>query len=228
MLRTQVASLRAALGPWLDQKPVFTGTVHAKQVVVDTPPKSVLSMLGLGSIGSQVHHLMQSHATNVPASGASGASSDAVARENRLKPPFTVIVKYDLNQPGIKWKIPYGDDPELAGMGTTLCAIAVVQVPEEDVERLAIGQSMMRIFSIVDFEKDRHITLRIKHATGAFSLLAPAAAAAPAAALSAEERGPDQRFARLSRLTPPDALAALSVERLDRLTMSRDQVPRHG
>ena len=26
-------SLRAALGPWLDQKPVFTGTVHAKQVV---------------------------------------------------------------------------------------------------------------------------------------------------------------------------------------------------
>ena len=31
-----------------------------------------------------------------------------------------------------------GDDPELAGMGTTLCAIAVVQVPAEDVERLAI------------------------------------------------------------------------------------------
>ncbi len=30
------------------------------------------------------------------------------------------------------------DDPELAGMGTTLCAIAVVQVPTEDVERLAI------------------------------------------------------------------------------------------
>lgn len=30
------------------------------------------------------------------------------------------------------------DDPELAGMGTTLCAIAVVQVPAEDVERLAI------------------------------------------------------------------------------------------
>jgi hypothetical protein len=39
-----------------------------------------------------------------------------------------------------------------------------------DLERLAIGQSMMRIFSIVDFAKDRHITLRIKHATGAFSL----------------------------------------------------------
>ncbi|MGZ4716499.1 MAG: Stp1/IreP family PP2C-type Ser/Thr phosphatase, partial [Acidimicrobiales bacterium] len=30
------------------------------------------------------------------------------------------------------------DDPELAGMGTTLCAIAVVSVPDEGVERLAI------------------------------------------------------------------------------------------
>jgi len=52
----------------------FAEDLHAKQVVVDAPPKSVLSMLGLGSIGSQVHHLMQSHATNVPASGASGAT----------------------------------------------------------------------------------------------------------------------------------------------------------
>ena len=52
----------------------FAEDLHAKQVVVDTPPKSVLSMLGLGSIGSQVHHLMQSQATNVPASGASGAT----------------------------------------------------------------------------------------------------------------------------------------------------------
>jgi hypothetical protein len=34
----------------------------------------MLSMLGLGSIGSQVHHLMQSHATSVPASGAPGAT----------------------------------------------------------------------------------------------------------------------------------------------------------
>jgi len=52
----------------------FAEDLHAQQVVVDTPPKSVLSLLGLGSIGSQVHHLMQSHATNVPASGASGAT----------------------------------------------------------------------------------------------------------------------------------------------------------
>jgi nucleotide-binding universal stress UspA family protein len=48
--------------------------LHATQVVVDTPQRSVLSMLGLGSIGSQVHHLMRSHATNVPASGASRAT----------------------------------------------------------------------------------------------------------------------------------------------------------
>ena len=37
-------------------------------------------------------------------------------------------------------------------------------------EHLAIGQSMMRIFTVVDFAKDRHVTLRIKHGTGAFSL----------------------------------------------------------
>lgn len=38
-------------------------------------------------------------------------------------------------------------------------------------EHLAIGQSMMRIFTIVDFMKNRHITLRIKHGTGAFRLV---------------------------------------------------------
>lgn len=37
-------------------------------------------------------------------------------------------------------------------------------------DHLAIGQSMMRIFTLVDFAKGRHITLRIKHGTGAFSL----------------------------------------------------------
>ncbi|HXS93012.1 MAG TPA: PQQ-binding-like beta-propeller repeat protein [Candidatus Limnocylindrales bacterium] len=35
----------------------------------------------------------------------------------RIKPPFTSIVKYDLNKPGIQWRIPYGDDPELAARG---------------------------------------------------------------------------------------------------------------
>ena len=37
-------------------------------------------------------------------------------------------------------------------------------------ERLAVGQSMMRIFTLVDFARDRHLTLRIKHGIGAFSL----------------------------------------------------------
>lgn len=37
-------------------------------------------------------------------------------------------------------------------------------------EHLAVGQSMMRIFTLVDFAKDLHLTLRIKHGTGAFSL----------------------------------------------------------
>ena len=52
----------------------FAEDLHAERVVVDMPPRSVLSMLGLGSIGSQVHHLMQSHANDVQASGASGAT----------------------------------------------------------------------------------------------------------------------------------------------------------
>lgn len=37
-------------------------------------------------------------------------------------------------------------------------------------EHLAIGQSVMRIFTLVDFARDRHLTLRIKHGTGAFGL----------------------------------------------------------
>ena len=37
-------------------------------------------------------------------------------------------------------------------------------------EHLAVGQSVMGIFTIVDFMKGRHLTLRIKHGTGAFSL----------------------------------------------------------
>jgi quinoprotein glucose dehydrogenase len=46
---------------------------------------------------------------------------------NRIKPPFTVIVKYDLNQPGIKWRIPYGDDPELAAKGITGTSVPGIQ-----------------------------------------------------------------------------------------------------
>lgn len=37
-------------------------------------------------------------------------------------------------------------------------------------EGLAVGQSMMRIFTLVDFAKDRHLTLRIKHGPGAGNL----------------------------------------------------------
>jgi quinoprotein glucose dehydrogenase len=38
---------------------------------------------------------------------------------NRIAPPFTSIVKYDLNVPAIKWRIGFGDDPELAARGMT-------------------------------------------------------------------------------------------------------------
>jgi quinoprotein glucose dehydrogenase len=36
---------------------------------------------------------------------------------NGVRPPFTTIVKYDLNAPAIRWRIPFGDDPELAARG---------------------------------------------------------------------------------------------------------------
>lgn len=39
---------------------------------------------------------------------------------NGMKPPFTTIVKYDLNDnPVIKWRVGFGDDPELAARGVT-------------------------------------------------------------------------------------------------------------
>jgi quinoprotein glucose dehydrogenase len=39
---------------------------------------------------------------------------------NAWKPPHTTIVKYDLNgEPSIKWRIGFGDDPDLAAKGIT-------------------------------------------------------------------------------------------------------------
>ena len=38
---------------------------------------------------------------------------------NGIRPPFTTIVKFDLNAPAIKWRIPFGDDPALAARGIT-------------------------------------------------------------------------------------------------------------
>jgi quinoprotein glucose dehydrogenase len=38
---------------------------------------------------------------------------------NRIKPPYTSIVKYDLNTPRIAWRIGFGDDPGLATRGIT-------------------------------------------------------------------------------------------------------------
>jgi quinoprotein glucose dehydrogenase len=36
-----------------------------------------------------------------------------------IKPPYSKIVKYDLNKPAIEWSVGYGDDPELAERGIT-------------------------------------------------------------------------------------------------------------
>ncbi|HET9268668.1 MAG TPA: PQQ-binding-like beta-propeller repeat protein [Vicinamibacterales bacterium] len=38
---------------------------------------------------------------------------------HRIAPPYTSIVKYDLNQPAIKWRVGFGDDPALAARGIT-------------------------------------------------------------------------------------------------------------
>jgi quinoprotein glucose dehydrogenase len=38
---------------------------------------------------------------------------------NGAKPPFTTIVKYDLNEPAIKWRVGFGDDPTLVPRGVT-------------------------------------------------------------------------------------------------------------
>lgn len=38
---------------------------------------------------------------------------------NRIRPPYTSIVKYDLNEGDIKWSIGFGDDPALAVQGIT-------------------------------------------------------------------------------------------------------------
>jgi len=43
---------------------------------------------------------------------------------NRIKPPYTSIVKYDLNEPAIKWRIGFGDDPALAARGITGTGVA--------------------------------------------------------------------------------------------------------
>lgn len=38
---------------------------------------------------------------------------------NKIKPPYTSIVKYDLNVPHIAWRVGFGDDPTLAARGIT-------------------------------------------------------------------------------------------------------------
>lgn len=48
-----------------------------RHIVVDAPATGMLSMLGLGSIGSQVRHLMQAHAGVAPVSAATAAGPRA-------------------------------------------------------------------------------------------------------------------------------------------------------
>lgn len=52
----------------------FAGDHRCQRVVVDVPPKSRFSIFGLGSVGSQVQHLMRAPADRTSASGASSAT----------------------------------------------------------------------------------------------------------------------------------------------------------
>ena len=53
-----------------------------REIVVDMPAASVLSMLGLGSVGRQVQHLMQAHAS----AAAPRAPSGRLLGETRVRP----------------------------------------------------------------------------------------------------------------------------------------------
>jgi nucleotide-binding universal stress UspA family protein len=55
----------------------FAENHGCRDVVVDAPSTGVLSMLGLGSIGSQVRHLMHAHAGVATASAANAAAPRA-------------------------------------------------------------------------------------------------------------------------------------------------------
>jgi nucleotide-binding universal stress UspA family protein len=50
----------------------FAQQHRCSEVVLDNPPKSMLSMFGLGSIGSQVRHLMRAQAPDGAAPEVSG------------------------------------------------------------------------------------------------------------------------------------------------------------
>jgi nucleotide-binding universal stress UspA family protein len=47
----------------------FAGEHHCGEVVLASEPGGLLSIFGLGSVGSQVRHLMQGHAADAPSRG---------------------------------------------------------------------------------------------------------------------------------------------------------------
>jgi len=50
----------------------FAQEHHCSEVILDNPPKGMLSIFGLGSIGSQVRHLMRSQTPDATAPEISG------------------------------------------------------------------------------------------------------------------------------------------------------------
>lgn len=52
----------------------FAEQHRCREVVLDDPPKSMLSIFGLGSIGSQVRHLMRAQTSGVTVPEASGST----------------------------------------------------------------------------------------------------------------------------------------------------------
>ena len=140
--RFDAASIRAVLGAGKGRMPSF---VHLAAADVDAVVAFLTSApagrgRGAGPLGSGAPAELiagaGSVATRPAAAGGRGrgglppypegvpAFERPVINEyntvaHRIAPPYTSIVKFDLNQPAIKWRVGFGDDPALAARGIT-------------------------------------------------------------------------------------------------------------
>jgi len=141
--RFDAASIRAVLGAGKGRMPSF---VHLAAADVDAVVAFLTSApagrggRGAGPLGSGAPAELiagaGSVATRSAAAGGRGrgglppypdgvpAFERPVINEyntvaHRIAPPYTSIVKFDLNQPAIKWRVGFGDDPALAARGIT-------------------------------------------------------------------------------------------------------------
>jgi quinoprotein glucose dehydrogenase len=135
--RFDAGAIRAVVSAGKGRMPAFA---HLPTADVDALVSFLTSGRGTGSTGSGAPRELivgsGSVSTRLDAAGNRGRDAvppypDGVPQferyvineynhvGNRIKPPYTSIVKYDLNAPNIKWRIGFGDDPALAARGIT-------------------------------------------------------------------------------------------------------------